>query len=186
MRLSEARARAELREEVTREDAEVGRAAQRRDQTQGEASAAGHRAQAVAASYCHAANICRRSLCWLDFICSTRFVLSPLPASRSQDVVELMKQTIDSQVANAGGDLGMLDFTARDGGRAGSKAAESRRLREGLVRHCQVRWRQGWWCRMRAQDGVEKSKADTRSAYEVPAALPACCPSCCSRVDLFD
>ncbi|KAL4433271.1 hypothetical protein ABPG77_003319 [Micractinium sp. CCAP 211/92] len=78
VRLSEARARVELREEVTREDAE--------------------------------------------------------------DVVEILKQTLDGQVASGGGDLGLLDFTRATGsGRAGSQAAERRRLLEALGRHCQAK-----------------------------------------------
>lgn len=61
-----------------------------------------------------------------------------------QDVVEIMRQTLDGQVASGGGDLGLLDFTAAPaGGRAGTQAAERRRLLEALARRCQVRCNAG-------------------------------------------
>ncbi len=58
--------------------------------------------------------------------------------------MEILKQTLDGQVASGGGDLGLLDFTRATGsGRAGSQAAERRRLLEALGRHCQVKRKEG-------------------------------------------
>lgn len=55
-----------------------------------------------------------------------------------QDVVEIMKQTLDGQLASGDGELGLLDFTNMPGERAGSQAGERRRFLEALARHCQV------------------------------------------------
>ena len=66
--------------------------------------------------------------------------LNPHPCCCPQDVVEIMRQTLDSQVASGGGGLECLDFTrgGGGGGRAGSQAGERRRFLEALGWHCQV------------------------------------------------
>ena len=63
-----------------------------------------------------------------------------LPPACLQDVVEIMRQTLDGQLASSGGGgLDCLDFTrGGGGGRAGSQAAERRRFLEALRRLCQV------------------------------------------------
>jgi hypothetical protein len=57
-----------------------------------------------------------------------------------QDVVEIMRQTLDGQLASSGGGgPDCLDFTrGGGGGRAGSQAAERQRFLEALRRLCQV------------------------------------------------
>ncbi|KAL4857670.1 putative DNA helicase [Chlorella vulgaris] len=61
-------------------------------------------------------------------------------AGDAEDVVELMRQTLDAQVASGGTALGCIDFTrGGGGGRPGSQAGERRRYLEALARHCQAK-----------------------------------------------
>lgn len=125
VRLSEARARVELREEVTREDAEAR--------------------EPCLTVPCPAALLPRSTeelwaLSSLTHVVhkSTHTHTFSTRAPSPQDVVELMRQTLDGQQAGGGGPE-MLDFTrGGGGGRAGSQAAERRRFLEALARACQV------------------------------------------------